>query len=232
MRKSAVEMQTDLIDKYFEAGYDGLSDVEILSILLRMVYSINGAAEVGKKLIRDFGSLENVLSATYSQLRSLSYLSETAATLLSYIINYTEYFNLKKNFELRNREFSPQTANAFCRVMTEDCGRNESRILYFNSNLRFISFQVIAIDNMCSVQFDLRNRNFTMKRIGAVSVMIVHIHPDGSLTPTQTDLRVTWDAWNMTKLFNYNLLDHVIVTKDKCESLRYSNYIPEIWKKR
>jgi DNA repair protein RadC len=51
------------------------------------------------------------------------------------------------------------------------------------------------------------------------------------LYPSENDIHVTRDAWNVIKSFNFNLIDHVIVTKDKCQSLRNSNYVPGIWRK-
>ncbi len=53
----------------------------------------------------------------------------------------------------------------------------------------------------------------------AVSVILAHNHPGGSLTPSNADLKFTKRVKDALKLLNITLLDHLIITNDDYYSM-------------
>ena len=51
-------------------------------------------------------------------------------------------------------------------------------------------------------------------------VLVAHNHPSGSVYPSSNDINVTEALEDAAKLFEMEILDHVIVTKDNYYSFR------------
>ena len=45
----------------------------------------------------------------------------------------------------------------------------------------------------------------------AVKIILVHNHPSGDSTPSEKDIEVTNNLCMATKLFNIQLLDHIVI---------------------
>ena len=54
----------------------------------------------------------------------------------------------------------------------------------------------------------------------ACYVLVAHNHPSGSVYPSSNDINVTEALEDAAKLFEMEVLDHVIVTKDNYYSFR------------
>jgi DNA repair protein RadC len=53
----------------------------------------------------------------------------------------------------------------------------------------------------------------------AKAVIIAHNHPSGSITPSQADMNVTRKIKNVLEMLNINLLDHIIIARDRTYSM-------------
>ena len=54
----------------------------------------------------------------------------------------------------------------------------------------------------------------------ANSIILVHNHPSGSLEPSKQDVLFTKNIFEYSKIFNIELLDHVIIANGKYVSLK------------
>jgi DNA repair protein RadC len=66
-------------------------------------------------------------------------------------------------------------------------------------------------------------------RRNAVSIILGHNHPSGSLTPSSTDLATTKKLLEASKLLDIPVLDHIIVSSQGATSIRESH--PGLWGK-
>jgi DNA repair protein RadC len=57
-------------------------------------------------------------------------------------------------------------------------------------------------------------------RDAASAVLLVHNHPSGDPTPSREDHRVTQQLTEAGKLIGIEVLDHIVVARDDCVSLR------------
>ena len=53
----------------------------------------------------------------------------------------------------------------------------------------------------------------------AQGVILFHNHPSGNILPSKQDLKITEKIKNCLKVFDINLLDHVIVSSDEYHSM-------------
>lgn len=59
----------------------------------------------------------------------------------------------------------------------------------------------------------------------AVSIVVAHNHPSGSLIPSAADIETTRKLARCLKLVDIALADHVIVASGRCESLRNLGFV-------
>ena len=48
-------------------------------------------------------------------------------------------------------------------------------------------------------------------KMQAPKIILVHNHPSGNAEPSQADLEVTRKIFEVTQLFNIELLDHIVI---------------------
>lgn len=60
----------------------------------------------------------------------------------------------------------------------------------------------------------------------AASIIIVHNHPSGDPTPSQDDLAITRQLSQAGDLFDIELIDHIIIGRDRYVSLRERGHMP------
>ena len=62
-------------------------------------------------------------------------------------------------------------------------------------------------------------------RRNAAAVLVVHNHPSGDPTPSGEDLRITAELAEAGRLLDIELLDHLVIGRDRWVSLRAAGAI-------
>jgi DNA repair protein RadC len=86
--------------------------------------------------------------------------------------------------------------------------------IYLNRAQRVIGAKVHFIGGIASVVVDIKVIAATAITLMASSVILVHNHPSGNLEPSEQDRRLTIRLKESLKLFDIELLDHMIVTPE------------------
>ena len=61
------------------------------------------------------------------------------------------------------------------------------------------------------------------------SIILVHNHPSGSLKPSEADIRFTRKVEEYSRIFNIQLLDHIIIANNKYVSMKETGKFWYIW---
>jgi len=59
----------------------------------------------------------------------------------------------------------------------------------------------------------------------AASIILVHNHPSGQLSPSAEDLKITKQIVEAGKLLDINVHDHIIIAQDSYISLKEEGYM-------
>lgn len=86
------------------------------------------------------------------------------------------------------------------------------------NNLRTISLLGIGPSN--GININSRDIVRTALITNSERIILVHNHPANSLKPSLEDLNLTNQINSVIKVFNIELLDHIIVTEDKYASMK------------
>ena len=99
------------------------------------------------------------------------------------------------------------------------------RMLCMDAGGKIVKQAEIARGDVNAVHFPIRKIVETAVICKAVSVILTHNHPGGTLSPSREDLDATESARAALETVGVRLLDHLIVTGENYCSLREEGYI-------
>ena len=108
----------------------------------------------------------------------------------------------------------------FVRSVMTDNSREHCIALYLDASHHIASYSIISIGGANSAFLAPREVFQRAVLIGAISVVLAHNHPSGTLDPSHQDREITSRLRRAGEIIGIAILDHVIVTDNAFLSLR------------
>jgi len=166
------------------------------------------AAELGERIQSDFKSMHHVLGAGPEQISSLG--GPVTIRLLGLIERLVKELSLEQIYETRDILSSWTALTQFLRVYL--CGVQIEKFLclYLDKKNRLIRVvENIGTIDRCPVYPREVMRNALM--FNATALILVHNHPSGDPTPSQSDIDMTRKIVDCAKTLSISVHDHCIV---------------------
>ncbi len=194
-----------------EKGPDSLSPGELIAILLRTGLKGTNVVEVGKQLVKRYGSLNSLARASWNELAKEPGIGpDKAVTLVA-------AFALARQLVKEAHGESPMldTPEAVADLMREETRLRTAEIfqvLLLNTRRRLIGRPVkISDGTLDTILVHPREVFKPAIAANAGAVVLVHNHPSGDPTPSEADIKVTRDLIRAGQLLKIEVLDHVIL---------------------
>ncbi|MBQ2026443.1 MAG: DNA repair protein RadC [Alistipes sp.] len=202
----------EIRDKVTLRGYEALSDLELLTLLLE-------DKTLAEELLRVCGSLRAIADTQPSRLRMIAGLgSKRAERLLSAT-------TLGRRVASANRAIeetitSSEDVVRTMRPLLKELKHEECWAIYLTNSNRIIERCRIS---QGGVQATVVDQRLIVKRaleLLSTRLIIVHNHPSGSATPSGADFDITNRVKEATSLFDIQLLDHIIISASESYSFK------------
>jgi DNA repair protein RadC len=108
-------------------------------------------------------------------------------------------------------------ANVFIRKAIPDTHLDVKEyfyVFYLTSSTRVLGLVQLSIGSIMGTVVNVREIFQTALLLNAVSLILVHNHPSGNLTPSEADKKITKKVQEICSLFNLILIDHLIITSE------------------
>lgn len=92
--------------------------------------------------------------------------------------------------------------------------REQFFVLYLNNSNKILGYHKHSVGGIKGSLVDLRILFSVALKSLATSIIIAHNHPSGTLKPSTSDIQITNKIRKAGELFDIQLLDHIILTKD------------------
>jgi DNA repair protein RadC len=115
---------------------------------------------------------------------------------------------------------NPEDAAEIFRNVLGDPDREHLLAIYLDANSNVVGVQVIAIGNYNMLHSEARDLFGCGILLHAADIVLVHNHPSGDPTPTDTDEIRTREIEIIGLLMAVTLLDHVVVGGTEYRSIR------------
>jgi DNA repair protein RadC len=201
-------------EKLLLKGPHTLSDSELLAILIaigtREKSALDLAKDVltlGKNHLRDLGKL------TVKELMKVKGIGEAKAIT---IVAALEIGRRRQALASREKEVITSSSDVaiYLQTLLKDHRHEVFAVLFLNRANKINHFQVISQGGITGTVADPR---IILKRAleeDAVSLILCHNHPSGSLKPSRADEELTQKIKEAAKYFDIKVLDHLIVSDD------------------
>ena len=209
-------------EKLISKGTQNLKDEELLAILLRTGREGKNVLELARQVLTKY-SKRRLLKMQYEDLIKIKGInSAKACTILAAI-------ELVKRALEKGEETLPiirSTKDVIAQaVYMRDKTREHLMTIYLNARNEMIFKKPMFIGTLNANLVHPREIFQEALKQNAASVILVHNHPSGDPEPSQDDLEITKRILEAGKIMGIDVLDHVIITKNKIFSFKEKKLI-------
>ena len=206
-------------ERLAKEGVEALSNQELLAILLRTGTRKASVFEIAQKVLSNLSSLTDLKKMTLQELQSLSGIGRVKSIELQAMIELGHRIHKHETIELESILSSQKLA----KKMQQELGHKKQEhlvALYLNTQNQIIHQQTIFIGSATrSIAEPREILHYAIKHM-ATSLILVHNHPSGAVSPSRNDDHVTKLVKEACDLMGIVLLDHLIVSHSSYFSYR------------
>lgn len=196
-----------------------LQDYEILELLLFQSIPRGDVRPLAKTLVQKYGSLGAVLSADVSSLKAVKGVGEAVICAIKVANNCSVRF-IKEELKQKPIMASWKTLIDYCLVQMKHKTTEEFRIFFLNSKNMLIADELQGEGTVNHTPVYPREVVKRALEIGASSIILVHNHPSGDCTPSDSDIEMTQKILQATISVGIAVHDHIIIGGNNFFSFR------------
>lgn len=202
-------------ERFLENGVENLSNEELISILIKTGSRKHSVKDIALEILTISDGLKNISNLTKEQLLKIDGIGTTKAIeLLSAIeLGKRIFINGK---QLKKMKFTnPSTIYQNTKYLFKDKKQEYFYCFYLNNKNEVIERKLLFMGTLNRSLVHPREIFKNAYLTSASSIVCMHNHPSGDITPSREDIRLTNSLIELGKLNAIPILDHIIVSDDK-----------------
>ena len=201
-------------EKVLAKGADALSDSELIAILLTNGTREKSAVDLAKDILRaGKDNLNELGKLSVKELMKIKGIGEAKAITIVAALEIG-----RRRQAVASREKTVVTSSTdvahYLQALLKDYRHEVFAVLFLNRANKINHFQVISEGGMTGTVADPRIILRKALEEDAVSIILCHNHPSGSLKPSRADEELTLKIKEAARYFDIKVLDHLIVSDD------------------
>lgn len=203
-------------------GPDGLSNAELLAILLGSGMRGKSVLQLAQELLIQMGSLDKLSQSSLAELQSIQGLGPAKALQLTALFALARRLSEAPHINLQEPIVHAKQAYHLVRHQLERETRELFIVLLQDVRRRLICTEVIAVGTLSQVAVHPREVFYPAIRHKAASLIVAHNHPSGDPSPSPQDRHLTTTLIETGRLLGIHVTDHLIIGHGTFISLRES----------
>lgn len=200
-------------EKLLLKGRMALSDAELIAILIRSGSRNESAVALSKKILKAANNNLNELGKfSINDLEQFKGIGEAKAISIIAAMELGRRRRLSEVVE-RKQISSSRSVFEYFQPIIGELPHEEFWILYLNNSNRIIKSDQLSKGGITGTLVDVRLVYKEALQVGAVSIILAHNHPSGTLKPSQSDIQLTKKLKLAGDNLDIKVLDHLIVTE-------------------
>ena len=212
-------------EKLLKSGRQGLSDSELLAIILGSGSRDKSAVDLAKEILKDCNNnLDELGKVSIESLMNYKGVGEAKAIKIAAVLELGRRRQASQALE-KQAIRSSHDAYETLRPILSDLAHEEFWILILNTANKVIRKERISSGGINATIADPRIIFKLAIRYSATSIILAHNHPSGSTDPSKADIKLTQKLQFAGKHIDILILDHIIVGDNSYFSFKDSNLI-------
>jgi len=211
--------QADLRARVEQTGDRHLSDEDLLELLLCQAIPHGDARPLTEMLMRRFGDFNGVISARPARLAEVSGVGNPVIQALK-VVEASAHRLAQAQIMNRNVVDSWQAVLRYCKVVMAHRGTEHFRVLFLNRKNILVADEEQARGTVDHVPVYPREVIKRALELNASALILVHNHPSGDPTPSNSDIEMTKRIDDVARALGITLHDHIIIGRQADISFR------------
>jgi DNA repair protein RadC len=214
----------ELRDRFLDYGAVSMEDFELLELLLTYAIPYSDVKPLAKGLIEYFGSCSQVLDAPPQVLMGFMGVKEYSAALIHLVKSFVELYLKREALKLKR---IPTLASLidYYRASVGCLKDEQFRVVFLNSQNEILAEEVIQEGTINQTAVYPRKVFELAMHHKAASLILVHNHPSGNLSPSVVDQELTKVIVRAGHALGIAIKDHLIICRDGYFSLAEHNML-------
>lgn len=202
-------------EKMLKKGIDALSNAELLAILISTGTREESALDLAKKLLLTVSNdlFELGCMPPGEMIKRVKGIGRAKAVTIAAALELGRRRKITIPKEMSSIRESSTVADEFSSL--SDIKHEEFWVLLLNKANREIGRCKISSGGVSHTVVDFKIvLKYAIENL-ASSIILIHNHPSGNLSPSQEDIKLTKNIINCCATFDISVLDHIIIGKKK-----------------
>jgi DNA repair protein RadC len=205
--------------RFLEGGSDALADYELLELILFLAHPRRDVKPLSKALIERFGSFAGVVGADPEALARVDHVGETTVAALKSV--QAAAVRLAREHAMERPVLSSwDRLLAYCRTQLAHDQTERFHVLFLDTKNTLIRDEAQSKGTIDHTPVYPREVVKRALELGAAAMILVHNHPSGDPTPSESDIAMTREVIRAAKALGIEIHDHLIIGRSGHASLR------------
>ena len=213
-----------LRQRFLQGGAAAMPDYELLELVLFRAIPRRDVKPLARLLLDTFGDFNRVLSASVARLHAVDGVGDAVVTELK-IVEASAHRLMRSKVIERPVMSGWDAVVDYCHTTMAHRETEQFRVLYLDRKNVLIADEEQAQGTVDHVPVYPREVVKRALELNASALILVHNHPSGDPTPSQSDIDMTQQIETAAQALGLTLHDHLIIGKSIELSLRGSGYI-------
>jgi DNA repair protein RadC len=196
-------------EKLLGRGAAALTDPELLAILLRTGVPGANAVELARQLLKQSGSLSGLSRCSVQEIASIRGIGAAKAILLVAAFGLGQ--RLANERLARQKLDSPELVYELVAAEMRTLHKESLRVILLDTRYRLLQMEEISVGSVNESIAHPRDVFRPAVISSAYAVIVIHNHPSGDPSPSQSDHSLTRRLAEAAELLQIKLLDHIII---------------------
>jgi DNA repair protein RadC len=208
-------------------GAHALTEAELMAIILRVGVKGKSAVELGRNILKHFGSLHAMMNAPLEAWQGMKGLGTAKIAQLQAALELGRRVGLPGK---REETYIKKTSEARMYFAARLRGLSDEhfRVGYLNRQGRMLDDYLVAEGTVDNVRPQIRAIISRALQTNASALIAAHNHPSGAAEPSESDRLITRDLIAVCQPIGIRILDHLIVTEQSHYSFADSGLLDEL----
>lgn len=200
-------------ERLIAKGSHCLSDEELLAIILAGGTANVSAKELAGEVIKYCGGLDKFGNVSYPELLTIKGIGPAKACNILSLIELSKRLNQKQREITDVKLTSPDIVFNYYKYLKE-LSQEYFYCLYLDSGKRVLKEKLLSVGTANYSMVHPRDVFKEAYLTNAVSIICLHNHPSGDITPSKDDINMTYNLKQIGKLLGIEIIDHIIIGWD------------------
>ena len=209
-------------EKLAAHGASALTDPELIAILLRTGVAGANVIEVSRDLLKRYGSLAELSRCSVDELSKIRGVGFAKAVQLVAAFGLGQ--RLAHETLSKQKLDSPEVIHDLVGAEMRRLRKESLRVILLDTRYHLIRIEEVSLGSINESIAHPRDVFRPALISSAYAVIVVHNHPSGDASPSQTDHSLTRRLAEAAELLQIKLLDHIIIGAPSEQNAGYFSF--------